>query len=263
MLDKKITTLALNFGFPSLPHVINGYLDGRLLQSTKEHAFTELIGELVGKGFTSFVKEKTNRSISVSLANDTICLLLSGLTKYPLQNLAAAIVGTGLNAAIFLDNKTLINLEAGGFDKFPLSRTGKKVDEHSLKKGLYLFEKEISGAYLYQHFNFLLSENNINHPPIASTKELHDVAMQNRTDKASVLAKSIFKRSATLSATILAGVANFQKKNLVFVMQGSPFWKGYLYKETVAATIQMLTPYTVTFIDIPHSDILGAAKLVA
>jgi len=159
-LHNEITYLAMNFGFPLTPTEHNGLIDGVLLRPTKEHAFRGLVGEIVGKSFAAFVKEKTARNIFVSLTNDTICLLLSGLTQYHAKELAAAIVGTGFNMAFFPDEQTLINLEAGNFNKFEQTLTGKHVDSNSVQKNTQLFEKEISGGFLYQHFNFLVKEKN-------------------------------------------------------------------------------------------------------
>jgi len=46
-------------------------------------------------------------------------------------------------------------------------------------------------------------------------------------------------------------------------MQGSLYWKGNQYKETVSKRVKELClEYTATYEDVPHSDLYGAAKLV-
>ncbi|MEK7129649.1 MAG: hypothetical protein AAB803_01400, partial [Patescibacteria group bacterium] len=101
-LDNNCTHLALNLAYPMEPVARDGYLDGTLLFGTKEHAFAGLVGKLVGKTIEEYVRAKQNRNIRVALANDTICLLLSGLTQFSQNQLAAGIIGTGMNFAIFL-----------------------------------------------------------------------------------------------------------------------------------------------------------------
>ena len=51
---------------------------------------------------------------------------------------------------------------------------------------------------------------------------------------------------------------------MTFVMEGSLFWKGYKYKETVEQTVKQLLPeYCIKFIRLENSDILGGAKLLS
>lgn len=262
-LHADTTYVAMNFGFPLEAVQHTDLIDGILVRPTKEHAFTGLVGETVGATFAAFVKEQTGRDIRVSLTNDTICLLLSGLTQYKARELAAGIVGTGFNMALFANDNTLINLEAGNFDKFKPTVAGKHVDTNSGQKQTQLFEKEISGGFLYQHFNYLLKEKHINHPTISTTKELSEIAERNDGTEATTLAQELLAQSAQLVGAALAALANMQQKDLIVVMQGSLFWKGYMYKETVDETVKKLTRYQIVPVDILYSDILGAAKLVA
>ena len=51
---------------------------------------------------------------------------------------------------------------------------------------------------------------------------------------------------------------------MIFVMEGSVFWKGKNYKKTAEKTIKKLIPeYNVKFIEIENSAILGSAKLIS
>ena len=155
-LEPNVSVLALNFANPLTPTTRDDILDGILTRGTKENDFAGLVGKTIGQEYEKYIKEKQDRDIKVACANDTICLLMSGLVDYPRMQLAAGIVGTGLNFAIFLDELTAVNLESSNFDKFELSDAAKAVDAASSQKGMSVYEKEVSGAYLHQHLNYLL-----------------------------------------------------------------------------------------------------------
>lgn len=261
-VDPQVSVIALNFAYPMTPINRDGLLDGILQSGSKENTFSGLVGKNVGEEIEKYFKEKYNREIRVSAANDTICLLLSGLVHHNWDKIAAGIVGTGLNFAIFLDEATTVNLEAANFDKFPLSEAGKFIDSISVAPGYALYEKEVSGAYLYKHFNFELKKRNLNIAEINSTKELE--ALISHSDyKISALASEILNRSASLVAAQIAGILEFSKRDLVFIMQGSLYWKGSNFKETVEKLVADLTPeYKASYENVLHSDLFGAAKLV-
>lgn len=262
-IDPHVSVLALNFAYPVEPVFENGRLDGILLKGSKEHTFLGLINKKVGYELEQYMLQKRNQKITVSVANDTVCLILSGLNRTTWDHLAAGIVGTGLNFAIFLDKNTVVNLEAGGFANFPQTETGKAIDEKSNMKGQGLFEKEVSGGYLYKHFNELVAQKKLHHAPITDTTELSILAAKNIPD-VSPVAYETLERSAAFVATQIAGIASFKKQPLTFIMQGSLFWKGHDYKELVKKYVHELIPdYEINFIDGDDSDVLGAAKLVA
>ncbi len=262
-LDKNCTHLALNFAYPMDPISRDGYLDGRLQTGTKEHKFDGLVGELVGETIEKAAADKLKRTIHVALANDTICLLLSGLTQFPAKQLAAGIIGTGMNFAIFLDEKTIVNLEAAGFTKFPQSPEGKLVDKGSIRPGTALFEKEVSGGYLYQHFNIRLHKEGLDFPEIHSTKEMDNIAFKN-IPLVSLLAREVSEHSSSLIACQIAGITQFYNRDCTFVIEGSLFWKGYRYKENIGVLVRQLVPqFQVSFVYIEESGVLGAAKLIS
>jgi hexokinase len=262
-IEEATTMLALNFAYPVEPVFENGRLDGKLLHGTKEHTFLGLVNKNIGEEIEKHIWEKHKRKITVSVANDTVCLILSGLTKAKWNHLAAGIVGTGLNFAIFLDESTVVNLEAGSFSNFPQTETGKIVDAASNMKGRGLFEKEVSGAYLYQHFNQLVKEKQVDHQLLKDTTELSYLAAKD-IPGVSEIAYEQLERSAAFVATQIAGIAKFKKQPLTFIMQGSLFWKGYEYKEMVNKYVHELLPdFKINFINVDDSDVLGAAKLIA
>lgn len=262
-LENNINYLALNFAYPLSPIFTNRKLDGILMRGAKENTFDGLIGKQIGKEIEKYIFQKTGKKIIVSLANDTICLLLSGLTKYTFKNLSAGIVGTGLNFAIFSNQNELVNLESANFNKFSQTPEGKIIDDQSSSPKGALFEKETAGAYLYKHFNIILKEKNLSFSPIKSTEELNNISMQS-IPIISRIAKDLIKKSAELIACQIAGIVEFRKTNMTFVMEGSLFWKGNNYKETVKQTVKKLVPeYKIDFVEIENSAIIGAAKLVS
>ena len=262
-LDKNITHLALNFAYPMQPISRDGYLDGKLLFGTKEHTFEGLPGKPIGEAIERYILDKQKRQIHVAIANDTVCLLLSGLTQFNRNQLAAGIIGTGMNFAIFLDEKTTVNLESAGFDKFPQSPEGKLIDKASARPGKALFEKEVSGGYLYQHFNIRLHKEGLDFPEIKSTKEMDEVAFRN-IPLVSLLAREVSEHSSSLIACQIAGITRFYNRDCTFVIEGSLFWKGYRYKENVGILVRQLVPeHQVSFVFIEESGVLGAAKLIS
>ncbi len=262
-LEKNVRCLAINFAYPLKPIFGNNKLDGILIRGAKENGFSGIVGKKVGDEIEKYIYQKNNKKILVSVANDTICLLLSGLIKYPWENLAAGIVGTGLNFAIFLDNKNLVNLESANFDKFPQTKEGKIIDKESSSPKKALFEKEVAGAYLYKHFNLIIKEKNLPHSPINSTEELNELATKN-IPLISDISRNIISRSAQLVSSQIAGITAFKKCDLIFVMEGSLFWKGFNYKDIVQDSVKKLVPkYKVDFAEIKNSNILGAAKLIS
>lgn len=260
--DQDIKYIALNFAYPLKPILHDGLLDGTLLNGTKEHAFKGLLGRNVGEEIEKYIAFKFKKKVRVSVANDTVCLLLSGLTKRKWDEIVAGVVGTGINFALFLDKSRIVNLESAFFNKFTQSEEGAEIDKQSLEKGGSLFEKETSGGYLYQHFNLLTKKLGIEHKKISSTFDLDAIAKDG--DPATPLAQQLFDYSASLIACQMAGITLFHKRNLTFIMEGSLFWDGWKYKDNVDKYLKLLVPqYKVKFKFIEDSGILGAAKLIA
>lgn len=262
-LDPDVHAIAVNFAYPLQPVFERGKADGVLLRSVKEHKFEGLIGKMLGREIETYFKEKHGRTLSVSVANDSVCLLLSGLTQFTSQDIAGGIVGTGMNFALFLDNNKCVNLEAANFDKFLQSDEGKDIDIHSSQRGKALFEKETSGAYLFKQFNYLTQKYGIGNPPLASTAELDELTQSFNPEVASI-AKGLLQKSAALVACVVGGITLFKKKDMVFVMEGSLFWNATDYKEHVKNLMIKLVPhYNVTFAKIEDSPIFGGAKLIS
>lgn len=261
-IDSSVTHMALNFAFPIKPVVRDEKLDGILLYGTKEHTFAGLQGEQVGEHIETYMRNVKGQNLHVCVGNDTICLLLSGSVDHSWDKLACAIVGTGYNAAFFLSEHEAVNLESGGFNKLPQDDIDRKIDQYSMQPGMQLFEKQTSGGYLYHSFNMLVKSHGLSYPEIISTKSLDELARG--SSEIGIYAKQVLEKSAQLAACQIAGIANFRQTDIVCVVEGSLFWRGYEYKETVEKTVKELCPdHTVTFIQVENSSVMGGAKLIA
>ncbi len=260
-LSPNVSVLALNFAFAISPVFENGKLDGKLLVGAKGHAFRGLVGENIGLAVEKSILEKRNQKILVSVANDTVCLLLSGLEKNEPSKLAAGVVGSGMNFAVFLDSQKLVNLESANFNKFTLSPEVVEIDAESSSPGTYLYEKAVAGVYLYKQFNILLRHNHISHPAVSSTEEMNTLAKENTTEVGH-LARKLIMQSAHLVSCQVAAIMEFKKTDMTFVIEGSLFWKGYEYQKTVEEILKTLINYKADFVEVENSGIIGAAHLV-
>lgn len=260
-IDPKVQVVAINFAYPLRPIFEMNRLDGILIQGTKENSFTGLVGKKLCATIEEYVLKTRQQKILAACANDTICLLLSGLVEKDPTQLAAGIVGTGMNFALFLDQSSAINLEAANFNKFPQAEEGKIIDAESIAPRSALFEKEISGAYLPKFFNLRAKRLGL-HVQVMTSEELDGLALDKTPD--GDLARDVLKHSAQLLGCAVAGIAMYKKSPMTFVMEGSLYWNAHEYKETVAKTAVEIAPqFPVSFISIADSYFLGPAKLVS
>lgn len=260
-ISPKVNVIALNFAYPLKPVFKNGKLDGVLVNGGKENVFSNLIGREVGTEVEKLLFAKRKQKVKVAVANDTICLLLSGLDKSTPKELAAGVVGTGMNFAFFLSDGTAVNLESANFDKFPPSPETNLIDVNSANPKKSIFEKEVSGAYLYKHFNLIAQSKNIGHSPLASTQDLDKLA--HSTTAAAKIAKDLLANSASLVAAQIAGILNFKNRDMAFVIEGSLFWLSDGYRQNVKKILAEICPqYKAKFLKVADSTLVGATHLV-
>lgn len=275
-LIENIQYLSINFAYPIKPVLNNGFIDGILLRGTKEHRFVGFIGESIGKTIQETVMKDTRKPIHVAVANDAVCLLLSEADKMNWPEVVGGIVGTGTNYALTLPHQTVVNLESGNFHAFPLSDAGMHIDEESTDRGKQLIEKEISGAYLFKHYNYYVQKESIDVPLLTSTTQLSEIA-ENNIHIGSEIARSILKRSAALTAAQMAGIHTFKsylanstgstlrqaQGKLTFIMEGNLFWHGYKYKQYIEEYLNALgLQEAISFTKNEHHSIKGALKLL-
>ncbi|OGK14269.1 hypothetical protein A3H80_01610 [Candidatus Roizmanbacteria bacterium RIFCSPLOWO2_02_FULL_37_19] len=257
-IDHSIKHLAINFAQAIQPVIRGSKLDGILIHASKEHSFDGLLEKIIGEQIERHIKSKYNKDIVVAVANDIVCLVLSGLQMTRYEVIIGGIVGTGVNFGFFLDSNTIINIESGNFDKFEQTSTGKTVDKDSNKPGEFIFEKETAGRYIVQHYNTLLEGTHC-----ATTEALSQVAQGEGRE--AYVAQKLFERSASLIATQMAGLYHYKKqKNLVCAMEGSLFWKGWNYSNMVRDYLQKLgvPAGNMQFVDIEDNSLFGPARLL-
>lgn len=267
-VEKRLTgsrVIAINFAYPLIPLLEDGRLDGKLRSATKEHLFRGLQGVRIGHAIERHIHRKYRTPIKVCVANDTVCLGLAGLrNSMDPACLAGGIVGTGLNFSFFLGPSEIVNLEASNFDKFEQSLSGSWVLEQSANRDAAKFEKETSGAYLFQHFNYLLQQRGLakRFPLLKDSSRLSAIAESKVADIAE-LAREVISHSARLVACQIAGITLFKGHDMVFIMEGTLFWQAYMYRTLVEETVQQLVPqYKVQFTHVAQSAIQGAIQLV-
>lgn len=236
-----------------------GRIDGILTKEVKGHAFKDALGKPLGAQIENFIFQKTQRVIKIAVANDALCLLLSGLSSAPRDQLVGVVVGTGYNMGFFLDKDTMVNLEAGRFDQFPASESGKMIMRDIHSSVLRKFEMEVSGAYLYRHFNYLVLNNAVAHKKISSTYELFQIAFGER-DAVQEIAYTLIKRSAGFVAAQISGMAEFKNSDIAVIFEGSLLTQQYV--NMMSEVIPELTKFTVHFYKIKDSSIVGGANLL-
>jgi hexokinase len=254
--------VGMNFAYPLQPVIRDSVLDGVLLRGTKEHTFTGLVNKQVGKEIENYFLETEKKKITCVVANDTVCLVLAGLQKYKWKELVGGIVGTGTNFGFFLDKGTVVNLESGNFNDFVHSESLGYVDAISGNKGQQLFEKEVAGGYLYQHYNYYIRKFRIHSPEVASTEMLNEIA-ETTTHPGYTIACELLERSASMIAAQIVALHTFKKNKLCIVMEGSLYWKGHHYKEWVDEYVHRLgvPSSSISLTKVENSSVHGAAYL--
>ncbi len=259
--DSEVQAVGVNLAFPLDPiQGIKDELDGKIIQPTKEHMVEGLIGRPMG----AFLREKVyKKDIPISVANDTVCLVLAGGG----HEQVGLILGTGINIGLkVIENgkKSVVNLEAGNFSGFTKSKILQKIDSHSEHSGTYLFEKMIGGKYLVHHYNETIKELNLNIPFVESSEELSRLAPESKT-QARYLAKYILAMSASLISAAIAGAYEFMKlPQLDIITEGSLFWKGWEYQKNVQKELNTLgiPEGAITFKKVDNSSLKGAIGLL-
>lgn len=263
-LDKRADAVGINFGFPLKP--VKGdfdTIDGILPHGTKEHTFTGVTTP-IGQIAREIYQIKYKKDIPVSVANDSVCLTLSGDGT---EN-GSMIIGTGANMCLKRTDKTkttVVNLEAGNFDKFPITSVLKKLNEQSVIHG-YFLEKTIAGKYMALYFNEKAKQLGLNIEPLTTSNQVSELAVANSKKQETKLAQAIMERSAFLAAAIVAGAYIFagSPEKFTIIGEGSVLWKGWNYKKNIQQKLADLDipEETIKFKHIPDSSIKGALGLL-
>jgi len=174
LLEKKPNVEGIGFTF-SYPMEMKPDADGILLAFSKEVDAPDVIGKAIGAGLRQALSRKGKKyNGPITLLNDTVATLLSGLTSIPADGwgeskknpynfpggpMIGCILGTGFNTAypetripkIGFDSKTapqIVVCETGSFSFHFRGQLDKEFDSSTKNPGAYNLEKTTSGAYL-------------------------------------------------------------------------------------------------------------------
>lgn len=264
---KKVFPIGIGFAYALKPLLVNKFIDGRLLYTSKGRIISGLVGKNIGQEFHKFLILEYGIDTTVAVANDAICLLL-GASNIEI----AGVVGTGFNFAYFEKREAIaplklsdlpgfgqrevaVNIESANFDKIKGTKLRSIVDQLRQDK-FSLAEKEVAGAYLYQIFNAgkkeLLGQS---FPDLSSTDQLNDmltgaykfpkeITVESQKN-AKRFADRIFHRSAQIVAVELCGISMKIGKTIgivPIVMEGGIFWKALNYPSLVNLYVNMILP---------------------
>lgn len=271
--DRKTSFLiGIGLAYPLQPFRWEGLIGGKLLYVTKERQFHDLVGKNIGREFHNYLLKHYGLDCPISVANDSICLLLGGNGA-----LLAGVVGTGLNFAYWEKSKNIsskklaamdpeyreatiaVNLEAANFNKIKPSLLLQDIDKTSDNPSKSLAEKEVAGVYLYKLFNAGLKRLGITSLSLlTATDQLNDIithaysfptsASKEETEVARVLAERIFHRSAQIVAIEFCGILlklGKTKGTVPVIMEGGIFWKAKNYPSLVNQYINTILPEVI------------------
>ncbi|MEI6728287.1 MAG: hypothetical protein WCK98_01465 [bacterium] len=266
-IDEKADFLSFSLALPIQQiNSSNGALDGFLKKGKVHHYdFSDLENKLVGVELAKFLKHTLGRTINVSVTNDNTSLAFAADNLSSQAEVITGVVATGVNFGFFENKDTFINLESGSFNKL----------EHDLSLADKPMSRLVASGYLYKEFNRIafLQGNDI---ALKSNSELEQLAfsksdkpLNNDSKQIQSLAKSLYKRSAQLVATQIAGIIDLKSRNsntkkFKLVIEGDLFWKTLEYKQNVEKTLVEfgLNLENIEFVKVEFGFITGSAKSV-
>lgn len=146
--------------------------DGKVLHFDKDVRIRNSEGLELGESLNREIVRRGEEAMQFTVLNDTVATWFAGVLKGHACDSASVIAmiwGTGFNVCYLerADNirkmdasfDMVINMEAGGYDGFPMTETDKALDASTAIPGDQLMEKKVSGAYLGMNLYYtLLSE---------------------------------------------------------------------------------------------------------
>jgi Hexokinase len=242
-LTQNHSEILMIFTFPLQPIQLEYRLDGILLRGTKQHSLHDLVGKPVGKTITQLLPHHPN----ITILNDITALLYSNPNH---SYTIAGVIGTGCNFGITHPvTRQIINLELGNFNNFELNECLISIDKQSNNPNSQLWEKSISGAYLYLHYNYWAT--NLGLKIISSTTELSKIAKEN-INESGKLARAILRLSAARVAVTIAVLCDIQATNTMLI-EGSVFWNATNYQNYVNEYLQILERPHITIDNAPSA----------
>ena len=152
------------FGFCfSFPSEATEEMDGRVIEFNKEVTVRDAAGKLLCGDICEKLRQRGVQDVHFALINDTVAALLGGYgmtCEMDYDGYIGFILGTGTNCS-YLERtgrisklprsaaaNMIINMEAGGYGRFPTGDLDRALDQDSRNPGEHLYEKMVSGGYL-------------------------------------------------------------------------------------------------------------------
>ena len=145
--------------------------DGRVLHFDKDVLIRDSEGLVLGESLNREIARRGEETMRFTVLNDTVATWFAGVLREQECDPASVIAmiwGTGFNLCYLeqKDNITkmrapfdmIINMEAGGYDGFPMTDVDEAVDASTAIPGDQLMEKKVSGAYLGSNLYFDLQK---------------------------------------------------------------------------------------------------------
>ena len=261
-LKPDINVISINLSLKIQPILREYKLDGKFIKE-KPDFLKSLSDNLFGLELENYIYTKRHKKVKVVIAHDTTCLTLAGYQEIinP-EAVVSCIIDYGTNFA-FLYNNTTINLESGHFHDFDIPKNTLIIDDDSQYKNGYLFEKSVSGEYLYLHYN--IEAKKLNLPEILDSKELSILSSKNDSSTESKLAQNIIQMSAELIGAQIAAMHVFYGKSLLhIIIKGYLFQDVFNYKIIVENTLESFNVpiHKIDWITVEEDALLGSAWLV-
>ena len=239
----------------SYPVDMESNLDGKVKSFSTEVKAPQVIGTYVGAETLAALKKYDGRQRKIAILNDTVATLLGGMaiSQKDYSTYLGYIYGTGTNLCCIVDTekiakaknlprgKMLINMECGGYDKFPMGDFDKKAAAKTDAPDSQLYEKMTSGKYLseimFEALCTAAEEGHVSRKP--AHFDLKDVSalLEGQTtlglsaedvDFASEICRLLIRRAAKLGAIANTAAAVFTaegNKPVAIVAEGTTFNK--------------------------------------
>ncbi len=250
-------------------------MDGKVQRIDKEVVITGCEGQLVGDSLLRALERRGITGKKIVILNDTVAVLLGGLTPGAPQDGCAAgqVSGTGTNTCCSLpeyrigklgrggQRHMIVNLESGMYDGIPQGDYDRELDAESHNPGQKRFEKMTAGVYLGELCHRMLlsaaREGCVNAETAEKVAALGWIdsavidawAMGERLEQIAVgkedadfvqgICIAMFERSARCMCTNLAAILLLSgEKSIRICAEGSLVQKGRVYRPTLERLIQ-------------------------
>ena len=155
MPESGLLALCFSYAFEALP---DG--EARIITMSKEVEVEDAPGTLIVDGMKkAFRRAGYDKEPHITVVNDTAAVLYSALASGEKEGVGF-ILGTGMNTAYFEKtsrigkighsdhDRMMINMESAYFSDAPAGQVDLLIDSMSRNRGVAVFEKMLSGAYL-------------------------------------------------------------------------------------------------------------------